>query len=130
MIDVNEIKPSDPWSIRTKSGVIRHGIFDLREQKFETDGIPIPFDTPRYWCPLCFKKILTIPIIWILTDKSKPVVISGEWAFHMRDTHGIPVELLPEVIFNALSAVNSVSEVPEMGDDAHSEVLDDWRARG
>ena len=28
----------------------------------------------------------------------KAKVISGRWAFHLQDTHGIPVELLPDMV--------------------------------
>lgn len=68
---------------------------DLQEQRFNNKGEPIPFDTPRYRCPVCHNKILKLPIVYL---KDKKYVISGELVFHCWDTHGIPIELVDELL--------------------------------
>jgi hypothetical protein len=85
------LKQGDP--ITTGGMVISH--LDLREQKFDESGKPIPFDTPRYWCMICHKKIFHEPIVW---QERGQWVISGEHAFHYKDTHGIPPEILDGVL--------------------------------
>ena len=39
----------------------------------------------------------------------RPGVISGRWAFHFHDVHGIPMEFLPELIQEKLGGVGEVS---------------------
>ena len=85
--DEHGIKENDVISLDGKT----IGRVDLREQQFNEDGSPIPFDTPRYHCPICHNKIFKLPIVY---KKNGKWVVSGEFVFHCSDTHGIPKELI------------------------------------
>ena len=82
------------------------GRLDLRDQKFDVNGNPIPFDTPRYHCPYCNKKVLHLPLIYKKDDK---LVISGEFAFHAYDTHGIPTIVLEEIWSKFIRAIRPLA---------------------
>ena len=45
----------------------------------------------RYYCPICRKKVLKLPLAY---REDGEIKLSGEWAFHAYDTHGIPAEVL------------------------------------
>ena len=46
----------------------------------------------------CCKELLKKEPFFQRSTPAIGPVISGKWAFHLQDTHGIPVELLPDMV--------------------------------
>lgn len=87
---------------------------DDRELQFDSNGLPIPFDPPKYHCMICNKKIFRLPILYVKEGK---YVFSGEAAFHYFDTHGIP----PELLDSALGITEHLKLLPRKVDAINKE---------
>ena len=61
-------------------------------------------DSKQYDCPICNngKRFLNKPLAYRVDGK---LSISGEWAFHCYETHGVPEDLLPEVLGGCLKVM-------------------------
>lgn len=63
---------------------------------------------------------------FLTLDYDKGIIILGEFAFHMQDTHGIPVELLPDLF--KITWEKTLGGKVGMNNEGKSEVC--WQGMG